>query len=59
MNKIIFRPSRPWIDKDDKNAPAPTQSSMPLWYKEADRFAKNPIIEPKIENKWVEQNQII
>lgn len=43
MNKIIFRPSKPWVGKNDENAPSPTQSLMPNWYKEADRFAKNPL----------------
>jgi hypothetical protein len=40
-NIITFKSYRPWINEKDLSAPSTTQSVMPLWYKEADRFAKN------------------
>jgi hypothetical protein len=30
-------------NKESKSAPTPTQKEIPQWYKDADRFAKNPI----------------
>jgi hypothetical protein len=42
MNVAIFRSFRPWINKDSKSVPSPTQSEIPKWYKDADRFAKMP-----------------
>ena len=41
-NVAIFRSFRPWLNKDSKSIPAPTQSEIPKWYKDVDRFAKNP-----------------
>jgi hypothetical protein len=41
-NTAIFRPYRPWLSKASKTAPAPAQSVMPQWYKDADIFAKMP-----------------
>jgi hypothetical protein len=38
----IFRPFRPWLNKESKSAPSPTQSVTPQWYKDADTFAKTP-----------------
>lgn len=38
----IFRPFRPWIDKKNISVPVPTQTEIPYWYKDADRFAKMP-----------------
>lgn len=40
---ITFKSYRPWLSKKSKSIPKPTQDVIPLWYKEADRFAKNPI----------------
>jgi len=42
LSKIIFRSSRPWLNKDSTSVPTSTHSVMPKWYKEADRFAKMP-----------------
>ncbi|MFN7584129.1 MAG: hypothetical protein ACK5P0_02100 [bacterium] len=33
---------RPWLNKESKSVPVPTQKEMPDWYKDADRFAKMP-----------------
>ena len=41
-NLAIFRPFRPWLNKDSKSAPSPTQSVTPQWYRVADTFAKTP-----------------
>jgi hypothetical protein len=41
-NKIIFKPLRPWLNKNSVNVPVPTQKETPDWYKDADRFAKMP-----------------
>ena len=38
----IFRSFRPWLNKDSKSLPSPTQTVIPDWYKDADRFAKMP-----------------
>lgn len=43
MNLIKFKSYRPWLTKDSLSKPSVTQSTIPSWYKEADRFAKNPI----------------
>ena len=41
-NLAIFRSFRSWLTKDSKSTPSPTQSVIPEWYKDADRFAKMP-----------------
>ena len=41
-NLAIFRSLRPWIDKDSHSVPSNAQSVIPKWYKDADRFAKDP-----------------
>ena len=41
-NLIKFKSLRPWLKKESASTPSPTQSLIPDWYKEADRFAKNP-----------------
>ena len=41
-NLAIFRPGRLSINKDPECAPNTSQSVIPKWYREADRFAKNP-----------------
>jgi len=42
-NKIIkFKSFRPWLKEDSISTPSSTQGAIPDWYKEADRFAKNP-----------------
>lgn len=38
----IFRSFRPWLNKESKSLPVPTQKEIPNWYKDADRFAKDP-----------------
>lgn len=42
MNKITFRPYRPWLNKKSNSVPVSTQKVIPDWYKDADRFAKDP-----------------
>jgi hypothetical protein len=42
FNLAIFRSYRPWLKKDDVSTPSPTQTEIPKWYKDADRFAKMP-----------------
>ena len=42
MNKVIFKSFRPWLNKENISVPTPTQKVIPNWYKDADRFAKNP-----------------
>ena len=43
FKKVIFESYRTWLNKDSQSVPCPTQDIMPQWYKDADRFAKNPI----------------
>lgn len=42
FNKITFRSFRSWLNDKSISVPKPTQETIPQWYKEADRFAKNP-----------------
>lgn len=42
-NLAIFKSYRPWLTKESVSVPVPTQDAIPQWYKEADRFAKNPL----------------
>ena len=42
-NSVIFKSYRPWVTKESKSVPSPTQKEIPQWYKDADRFAKNPV----------------
>ncbi len=39
-NVAIFRSFRPWLTKESKSVPVPTQNVIPQWYKDADRFVK-------------------
>jgi len=41
-NLAIFRSFRPWLNKESISVPSSTQSVIPEWYKDADRFAKMP-----------------
>lgn len=41
-NLITFISYRPWLTKDSISTPVSTQSVIPQWYKDADRFAKMP-----------------
>jgi hypothetical protein len=43
FNKIIFRSYRGWLNKESPSIPAPTQNTIPDWYKNADRFFRDPI----------------
>jgi len=40
-NKIIFKPSRPWLSSESKSAPKPIIKSIPDWYRKADRYIKD------------------
>jgi hypothetical protein len=43
INNIVkFVSFRPWLNKDSSSVPASTKNVIPKWYKDADRFAKNP-----------------
>jgi len=42
LNKIIFKSQNPLLEKSDISVPSPAQRHIPKWYKDADRFAKNP-----------------
>jgi hypothetical protein len=42
MNIINFISDKPWLTKESKSKPIPTSKLIPQWYKEADRFAKDP-----------------
>ena len=37
-NLAIFRSFRPWLNKDSKSLPTPTQAVIPDWYKDADKW---------------------
>jgi len=39
---ITFKSYRPWLNKKSASLPSITQSVIPSWYKDADRFAKMP-----------------
>jgi hypothetical protein len=41
-NVAIFRPYRPWLNKESKSVPTQAQNVIPQWYKDADIFAKMP-----------------
>ncbi len=41
----MFKSYRPWLNKYSPSVPSSTQNTIPKWYKEADRFAKNPYTE--------------
>jgi hypothetical protein len=41
-NKIIFKAYRSWLNKKSFSVPDSTQNTIPDWYKNADRFAKDP-----------------
>lgn len=41
-NQVTFTSYRPWLSEESKSVPSPTQNVIPQWYKDADRFAKNP-----------------
>lgn len=40
---INFIANRSWLTSTDENKPSPIIKYMPKWFREADRFAKNPI----------------
>lgn len=42
MNKISFIGWRPWLHQDSISTPEPISKHLPEWYKEADRFVKDP-----------------
>jgi hypothetical protein len=42
-NVVSFKSYRPWLNKSSASVPVPTQDVIPKWYKDADRFAKNPV----------------
>lgn len=40
---IKFVKNRPWLNLESDSAPKPVIKTIPNWYKEGDRFAKNPV----------------
>jgi hypothetical protein len=40
--KIRFIANRPWLDEDSASRPGPIGKTIPEWYRQADRYAKNP-----------------
>lgn len=42
MKKIKFVSNRPWLSKQSTSVPQPASKNIPNWYREADRFYKNP-----------------
>jgi hypothetical protein len=40
--KIKFVANRPWLKDDSPSRPGPIAKTIPDWYREADRFAKDP-----------------
>ena len=42
FNSIIFSSYSPFLDENHISVPTPTQNTIPQWYKDADRFVKNP-----------------
>ena len=42
LKTIKFISNRPWLNPHTKNIPSPTIKHMPDWFREADRFFKNP-----------------
>ena len=49
FNKIIFKSQIPFAEKNDISVPSPAQESVPQWYKDADRFVKNPYTNEYVE----------
>lgn len=41
--KIKFSINRPWLTRQSDSLPKPTLKTIPDWYKNADRFAINPV----------------
>lgn len=41
-NVAIFKPYRPWLNKQSLSAPSTAQNVMPQWYKDAETFEKSP-----------------
>jgi len=42
-NQIQFIANRPWLNKNQEHKPSPIIKYIPAWFREADRFAKNPL----------------
>jgi hypothetical protein len=40
-NLITFNSQKPWLNETSNSTPSTTQKTIPQWYKDADRFAKN------------------
>jgi hypothetical protein len=41
-SKIRFVSNRPWLDQKSISRPVPISKTIPQWYREADRYAKDP-----------------
>lgn len=42
-HKIRFVANRPWLTEDSPSRPEPIMKTIPEWYRQADRFAKDPV----------------
>ena len=40
--KIKFVRNRPWLTADSPSRPVPIGKTIPDWYRQADRYAKDP-----------------
>ena len=40
--KIRFTANRPWLDSESTSCPGPIRKTIPEWYRQADRFVRDP-----------------
>jgi hypothetical protein len=52
-NKIIFHSAKTYNNKNGENGPVPAANSVPFWWKDADRYIKDPNGEPYINASGV------
>ena len=49
IRKIRFVANRPWLTEDSASKPAPAGKTIPEWYRQADRFARDPATGKHVE----------
>ena len=47
--KIRFVSNRPWLTEDSASKPEPIRKTIPEWYRQADRFARDPATNQHVE----------
>ena len=52
-NKIIFHSAKTYNNKNGENGPVPAANAVPFWWKDADRYIKDPNGEPYINASGV------